>query len=434
MLERLRLDARTQSIPVIFLTARSDRTDVRHGMNLGADDYLTKPFSRDELLQSIAATFKRRQTDESKALKQALSTLEEVGRIAQHDLRTPLGSLAAAPALFRAGRVMSHSEESLLRMMEIAANRAMRMVDLSRDMYRMESGSYVFAPMAVNLTLLARGVLDDLAAQARSKGVEIILTAPPIPVYAQAEDALCYSIIANLAKNAVEAAPEGSTVSLDLHPGDRVQLVIHNLGAVPEALRPIFFEKYATAGKVGGTGLGTYSSRLLAQAQGGTVHMLTFESEGTTLTLELEGAAAPLVEPSGDAATADPAQRLLRVLLADDDAFNLMVLSDQFEGEGVMLSTAINGRLALEIAHVEHQDLIVMDVEMPIMDGVTAMQKIRAFQASTGQRASCIVAFTGHTDAQSQSQYLLEGFDHCLEKPSSVDKVSALLKVVRKAV
>jgi signal transduction histidine kinase len=99
---------------------------------------------------------------------------------------------------------------------------------------------------------------------------------------------LCYSLFQNLLKNACEAAPENSTVTVTLHTGAPMRITLENQGTVPVAIRDTFFEKFATAGKQGGTGLGTYSARLLIQAQNGSIAMETSDEKNQTrITLTL---------------------------------------------------------------------------------------------------------------------------------------------------
>lgn len=149
-------------------------------------------------------------------LKQAMRSLEDVERIARHDLKTPLVSIVAAPNLLRAGRVMELREERVLKMIEHAATRALNMINLSLDLYQMETGNYLFRPVSVDLTDLLLDVTQDLAVHAQSKSVTIQVSGHQPPVFVAAEDALCYSMIANLMKNAVEAAPLKSTVSIQV--------------------------------------------------------------------------------------------------------------------------------------------------------------------------------------------------------------------------
>ena len=98
----------------------------------------------------------------------------------------------------------------------------------------------------------------------------------------------CYSILHNLLKNACEAAPDGSRVEIGLQDGDPVTITIGNTGAVPAAIRTRFFDKYVTSGKEGGTGLGTYSAKLLTEAQGGSIGLEVDDAQNrTTITVTL---------------------------------------------------------------------------------------------------------------------------------------------------
>ncbi|MDP3652375.1 MAG: 7TM diverse intracellular signaling domain-containing protein [Rhodoferax sp.] len=370
------------------------------------------------------------------ALTQAMSSLETVERIARHDLKTPLGSLVAAPALLRAGRVMNAQEERVLGMMESAANRALHMVNLSLDLYRMENGNYVVQPECVDLTALVKSVFQDLDAHARSKSVLMEVTDQWGHVFASAEESLCYSIVANLVKNAVEAAPEHSVVRVALHGGPMASMRIHNQGAVPASMRERFFTKYASDGKQGGTGLGAYSSQLLARVQGGRLSMETSDALGTTLTLELNswpgGADADLpasVVANGATPVEHGPQALgpQRVLVVDDDDFNRMVMLAQLQYAALEVESAINGCEALERVMHRRPHLIFLDIEMPIMGGLEALQRIRDFQAQAAQKPSFIVAYSGSDDAQSHARYLAHGFDHCLNKPGTQHAFLALL-------
>lgn len=366
----------------------------------------------------------------------AMASREDVERIARHDIKTPLGSLTAAPALLRAGRTMSNQEETILTMMEKAAGRALDMVNLSLDLYQMENGSYVFKPDTVNLTELVLSVVQDLSVHAQSKAVTIQLSGHAPPVYVQGNDSLCYSILANLTKNAIEAAPEHTSVDITLQGGSQVALLIHNAGEVPAAIKTRFFAKYGSKGKAGGTGLGTYSAQLLARVQGGSLTMQSALETGTTLTLTLAQAQPPLAASAGSAqgdappANALPTRQLpaLHVLVVDDDEFNLMVVESHLPQPPLQVTTAVNGRLALQAAMHTRPDVILLDVEMPIMGGLEALARIREYQAGQGQTPSYVVAYSGNDDPQSIERFRVAGFDHCLKKPSSRESVLAVLE------
>jgi hypothetical protein len=108
--------------------------------------------------------------------------------------------------------------------------------------------------------------------------------------WVMAEPTLCYSLFSNLTLNAIEASPSNGIVSIFLDQGSQARIRVHNLGVVPADVRSKFFEKYVTSGKTQGTGLGTYSARLLATTMGGKIEMQTDEESGTTLTVFLVSA------------------------------------------------------------------------------------------------------------------------------------------------
>jgi len=369
------------------------------------------------------------------ALQKALVTLEDVERIARHDLKTPLASVAAAPAMLRALRPASAREETILGMIENAAHHALSLVNLSLDLYRMETGTYQLHPVAVDLSALVNTVAQHLGVHAASKTVVIAVTGAEQPTWAVGEVSLCYSIIANIAKNAIEAAPDHSTVQITLHASPEVRLVMHNSGAVPQDMRDRFFEKYASSGKAQGTGLGTYSSHLLSRVQGGSLTMETSDTLGTTLTLTLRSSAAPLqrdvpqpgLPPSNERAEA-LARQSLQVLLVDDDDFSRLVMESHLARPQLVIETAVNGRLAVDAVMRQRPDIIFLDIEMPVMNGSAALVKIRAYQASAQQVPSLIVAVSGHDDLTAQAHYLDIGFNHVLTKPCSREAIDDLVQ------
>jgi signal transduction histidine kinase/CheY-like chemotaxis protein len=370
-------------------------------------------------------------------LEHAMRSLEDVERIARHDLKTPLVSLVAAPNLLRAGRTMDAREEGVLSMIEQAAKRALNMVNLSLDLYQMETGNYTFEATSIDLTALVLSVIQNLAGHAESKLVRVQVSGQQPHLWVEADDALCYSIVANILKNAIEAAPQKSIVKVTIESGAKVTLHIQNEGAVPEPMRERFFAKYSTSGKEGGTGLGTYSSHLLAKIQGGALTMETSDQDGTTLSLELNSAEEPTIElaemDKAETGMADVLERsgklIERVLLVDDDEFNQMIMSEYISQPTLILETAINGMVALDAVMNHRPDLIIMDLEMPVMNGFDALISIRAYQAKAGQVPSVIVAYSGNDDDESKATYLAHGFDLCLSKPCSPEDVLDLLRV-----
>lgn len=369
-------------------------------------------------------------------LVEAIRGREEVERMAQHDIRTPLNSIVAVPRLLRESPRLRTDEKELLGVVESAAYRILNLVNLTLDLYRMERGTYRFQPQAVDLLVIIDAVTRDLATHAAFKRVSFEVRVDGAGregarAVARAEELLCYSILANLVKNAMEASPDGHPVRIEVSSGDPVSLRIHNAGVVPESIRDSFFEKYSTAGKAGGTGIGTYSARLMARVQNGDLAMETSEAGGTTLTLTLGGADGrpdPAPAPTPDRGSSEPALAPARVLLVDDDEYNLVFLRSLLPSPPLSIDTAINGRAAVARAETRRPDVIFMDLDMPVMDGFEALAEIRRVQAARHDIPSRVIAFSSYNDEATRQRALDAGFDHFLNKPARRRELFALLR------
>jgi CheY-like chemotaxis protein len=368
------------------------------------------------------------------ALQESVRLREEVERIARHDLKTPLNSIVAAARLLREERTPTESEAELLDVVERAGYRVLSMVNLSFDIFRMERGEYRFQPQAVDLSQLVERIAADLRIHAVSKGVGLRLPQGGTPVHAWADELLCYSILANLLKNAIEASPDSAAVTVTLsEAGANVLLSVHNHGEVPEPVRAHFFEKYSTSGKSGGLGLGTYSARLLARVQEGDISMRTSVREGTTLEIRLLALPyglqpVPEADERGDSPAA-PAIVLppLKVLVADDDEYNLLVMRRYLPSPPLTVRTEANGRAALDALEGFPADVIFMDLEMPVMDGYEAVARIRERERATGAKPAGIVAFSSHDDEESKRRALDLGCNLYLRKPAAREAVHRVL-------
>lgn len=375
------------------------------------------------------------------ALRRAMKNREEVERIARHDLRTPINSIATIPALLRKNWRPSEDEEVLLSMIEKSARRVLRMVNLSLDLFCMEEGNYCFRPKSVDILALMHVVTLDLAEEARGKALVVQIDAFEQQVLVRAEEILCYSILANILKNAIEAAPHHTIIRITVLVCNPVVLSIHNEGSVPGPVRASFFDKYATYGKNQGTGLGTYSALLMARAQQGDLTMETYDEVGTTLKLELlpdrrhASRDVPAIDVAPHASlkvfaneTVLPA---LRILLVDDDPDNVLIMKLFLPSPPLEVETACNGLVAVEACKLRRPDVIFMDIEMPVMGGFDALRQIRTLQANRGEVPSKIIAFSAHDDEASRLRGLSSGFDYQLSKPSSQREILTFLSEIQ---
>jgi signal transduction histidine kinase/CheY-like chemotaxis protein len=404
-----------------------------------ADQVLSIRRERDQALQ--AAGQARQLELQNEMLKENVKLREQVDRMSRHDLKTPLSSIVAIPRLVSELGTLNPEQQLLLRRVERAGYRALNMVNLSLDLLKMEQGSYDWQPAPVDLAVVLQRVRADLTAleSAHGVGVSVQRHAGLRPVVL-AEETLCYSILANLLKNAVEAAPSGSEVRawFDTIETGWVGLHIHNEGAVPAEVRERFFDKYVTHGKPDGSGFGTYSARLMARMQEGDVLLRTSEREGTTVILRLKAASAEegdFVE-TGTASLSMPLDPLpepvdalprLGVLLVDDDEYNLLALRRCFPFPAVEVVTAAHGRDALKVLSERAFDAVFLDLEMPGMSGFDVVQALRRHEQLSGERPCFVVALSAHDDPAVRQQALDRGFDRYAGKPVSRREVMQLL-------
>ncbi|MBF0162011.1 MAG: response regulator, partial [Magnetococcales bacterium] len=278
---RLKADARTADIPIIFLTAMATVEDEARGLALGAVDYITKPISPPVVLARVATHLAMRdayrQLERQNAELQELERLrKDVDAIVRHDLKSPIdGIIGAADFLLGAKEISQEQLKEFLKLMRDSARQAMAMIQLSLDLIKIEQGTYAVTLDSINLLSIIRRIRAESQGWMRGKQVEIKVFIQGHPWQEQesfmvhGDSTLCYTMLANLCKNAIEASKHMGVVQISLSRNGRASIAIHNAGVVPQEIRDNFFKKYATFGKQGGMGLGTYSARLMAEAQNG---------------------------------------------------------------------------------------------------------------------------------------------------------------------
>lgn len=229
-------------------------------------------------------------------LKRLEQLKEDVDRIVQHDLKSPIIGVINASSVALMDESIPEETREMLETIKHQGNRVLGMIGLSLTIYKMEAGTYHYKPEALDFMSIIREVVKGVAqlAQDKSLTVETSLDGKPVDktssLPANGNELLLHSMLANLVLNAVEASGFGEPVTLAVESGPEIVATLSNSGAVPEEVRESFFDKYTTAGKGTGTGLGTYSAHLIARTMGGSLRMETSDDENkTTLTLTLPG-------------------------------------------------------------------------------------------------------------------------------------------------
>jgi PAS domain S-box-containing protein len=207
--------------------------------------------------------------------KLAEALREDVERMARHDLKTPLGAVVGLPGEIARLGGLSEAQTAMLKTIEEAGETMLGLINRSLDLFKMERGTYCLVRKAVDVL----DALERVKAESRfilrekgvSVGIEVVGGVPGGGLIVQAEEDLFRSMLSNLMINALQASPEGGFVNVTLSADQDLSIAIRNQGEVPTAIRETFFEKYVRSDASPGTGLGTYSARLVARTHGGDI-------------------------------------------------------------------------------------------------------------------------------------------------------------------
>lgn len=222
--------------------------------------------------------------------RQQLQFREEMERITRHDLRSPTATIVGMSRILETEAKLDEEFQPLAEILRKTSERMIRQIDTSLTLIRLETGSLKADAHPFNLYSAISAGIGDLSQLVEEKNLKITsvlegdIIQDECSIVCYGEAPLIITMFSNLLKNAAEAAPEDSTISINIREDSKfITTDIHNLGEIPSSIRNNFFDRYATHGKKNGTGLGTYSARLIAKASGGDISFTTSREKGTTL-------------------------------------------------------------------------------------------------------------------------------------------------------
>jgi CheY-like chemotaxis protein len=291
------------------------------------------------------------------------------------------------------------------------------------DISRIEAGRLDLNHEAVDPAELVRGVVRLLAGQAAHRGLRLDLDLPEDLGWIETDPTRVRQALFNLVGNAVKFTLKGSVTvrvrRILASEGPRLVFDVVDTGVgVPFEAQASLFERFqqadaSTTRRFGGSGLGLAITRKLAQMLGGEVSFRSTPGEGSTFTLTI--AAPPAVAPQAATPAADDLLEDLKVLVVEDNPTNQLVARRILEQLGARVSVADDGAAGVEAARDGGFDLILMDVQMPGMDGLEASRRIRALPGAAGR--SPIIALTANVMAHQRAAYRAAGMDGVAAKP-----------------
>ena len=213
---------------------------------------------------------------------------DQIERIIQHDLRSPASSAVQVATLLCDEPNLTDEQHLILHKLLYSGEIMLNTLNRSLVMYKIETGKYISAPRTFDCVGLVKEMVEYLNFIPRSAVfIDVLMDGRPLAADAHSiclgEPDLLRSALHNILENALESSPPKSTVVVNLTSGEEYSIEIRNKGVVPLQIRDRFFEKYVTHGKYKGTGIGTYSAKIMIEAQGGCITMQTSDEENETV-------------------------------------------------------------------------------------------------------------------------------------------------------
>jgi len=388
---------------------------------------------------------------EAKAASRAKSDLLAV---ASHEIRTPLNAVLGFAHALRRDTLLSPIQADLAQGVLEGGAQLTRLLDTVLDLTKVQAGQAALNPAAVDLRRLIRTVVRVWSAHAEAVGVLLSFddADPGLAYGVLADEAKLEQTLVNLVSNGLKASPSGGAVTVRLAGmvKDRTLTAlveVRDSGApVPPEDRPRMFDAFdqTERGKsLGGSGLGLSICAANLALMGGEIGVEDApEDDGPPGKGPRRGAvfwfafeAPVLAAPAADAATEAPVAAAIRVLSAEDNPANRRVLAALLAASPVELVFAEDGARAVDAWRAEAFDLVLMDVNMPVMDGVAAVARIRQLEAAaTGSRPRTpIWMLTANVFDDDVARYRADGADGVLRKPIDTVALFALLAEVAEA-
>lgn len=373
--------------------------------------------------------------------KQAEIAKSEFLSSMSHEIRTPINGVIGIANLLTEEQ-LSPAQREYVNTLKFSAQHLSSIVSDILDFSKIESGKLVFENVPFSLNTVALNVFRLFENTAREKSISLIFTPDPrIKDQLSGDYVRLSQVLSNLLSNAIKFTEKGAvelayTLKAETENSVQVNFSVKDTGVgIPSRQLEQIFDNFtqaddSTTRKYGGTGLGLTISKKLIELQGGTISVESQVGQGSVFSVDMRfdkyvnipGAGARETPP-----TTPTDLHGLNLLIAEDNKVNMFVLTATLKKWGVHYTVANDGQEAIECLKQGDFDAIIMDIQMPNVDGKEATRAIREF-ADERKRQIPIIAFTAEASLESHQDYLNSGFNDCITKPFQPEHLNMVLQ------
>ncbi|MCF8228910.1 MAG: response regulator [Bacteroidales bacterium] len=455
--ELIHSDPEISYFPVIFVSAiHKDEYNIIKGIETGAVDFISKPivppilrgkvkvfldlYEQRKLLQTSNEELKtaKEEAERNSFLKSLfLATMS-------HEIRTPMNGIIGVLDLLRRGGLNKEQEE-LINIIDISGHNLLSIINDILDFSKIEAGQVQLENTKFNIYRIIDEIVKLLKIKADERENNLLTEIDSsVPRYLQGDPLRLKQIIINLTNNALKFTKQGKVKirvylvsEFENKQKLRFEVIDNGIGISEEGQKKLF-KSYSQIGEstqrqYGGTGLGLVISKNLVELMDGEIGVESEEGKGSTFWCTAVFGQSQDEEEGSKEATLnqddekDIKDHKLSILLVEDNKINQKVALASLRPYGHEVETAENGKKAIQMFAEKKYDLIIMDLQMPVMDGYAATKEIRKLEKESNLPATKIVALTANAFGDEKEKCLKLGMDDFITKPFKVQDLERIL-------